>query len=169
MSDRREMEDKELSDIEHYLTQDITSKPDIIEPDTINLAEEEDKDNEGLKKEANVEQEGNNSTVAVPIDEEVTEKRHPIYQGKRTDKKLLSDALSKFKLDTWEEPMNWYRKDPFEFFGDTILEQGNINRRKISVMKKQLSKKVRIFIRIFLFMTMITINVFVFVVTVSHR
>ena len=171
MSDRREMKDEQLRVIEKYMKQDIISVPDIIEPDIINLAEDDEciKDNEGLKNEAKVEQEGNNSIAAVPIDEEVTEKKHPIYQGNRTDKKLLSNALSKFKLDTWEEPMNWYRKDPSTFFGDTILEEGNIRSRKISVMRKKLGLKVRIFIIIFLFMTMIAINLFVFVVAVSHR
>ena len=82
---------------------------------------------------------------------------------------MLSDALSKFKLDTWEEPMNWYRKDPSAFFGDTILEEGNISRKKITIMRRKLGLKVRIFIIIFLLMTMIPINFFVFIVTVSHR
>ena len=84
MSDRREMKDEQLSVIEDDMKQDIISVPDIIEPDIINLAEDDecisDNDNEGLKEEAKVELEGNNSIVVVPIDEDFTEKRHSIYQ-----------------------------------------------------------------------------------------
>ena len=122
------------------MKRDIKSVPDIIVPDMINLCKEDecisDKNNAGLKDAEKVELEVKNSIVVVPIDEDFTEKRHSIYQRNRTDKKLLSDSLSKFKLDTWEEPMNGYRKDPSTFFGDTILEEGNISRRKISRMRK---------------------------------
>ena len=42
MSDRREMKGDDLSVIENYMKRGIESVPDIIEPDIINLYEEDE-------------------------------------------------------------------------------------------------------------------------------
>ena len=73
MSDRREMKGEDLSVIENDMKRDIESVPA-----SINLYEEDecisDKDNVGLKKAEKFKPEDKKSIVAVPIDEEGTEK-----------------------------------------------------------------------------------------------
>ena len=55
----------------------------------------------------------------------------------------LSEALQSFKASPWEETMDWYQYDDYNFFGQAALNyEGAVDQVKLEKLKKKMVMKV---------------------------